>query len=377
MQKKKTKFSLTSFFTGYDKPLALAIVFLALFGLVAILNASSVGAYRDFADQYHYVKDQAVFLVVGLFLMWLVSQIDYRIWYKLAVPLLSILLVLLIAVFIPGIGVKALGAKRWINFGFFVLQPTELAKLVLIIYLSAWFTHQEKGRFVPFIVLLGIVIGLIILQPDLGTAIIISGIAGMMYFVSGVPLANFLLLLPLGIGGIALLAISAPYRLQRLLTFLNPDKDPLGTSYHVRQILIALGAGGLFGVGLGKSRQKYEYLPEATTDSIFAIIAEEIGFLGCILLISVFALCIWRIFKIAQSAPDRFGRMLTVGIGGWFGIQTVINLSAMVSLVPLTGVPLPFISYGGSNLISLLIGFGILLNVGKQREAKRTLVKRK
>lgn len=363
--KKKFKLPTFSLFRGFDRPLLIGIVGLCLFGLLAVLNASSVAAFRDFGDQYHFVKDQGTYIIIGLGLMYVVSMIDYRLWYRLAVPMLSILLVLLIAVFIPGIGIKALGAKRWINFGFFVLQPTELAKLVLVIYLSAWFANPEKGRLLPFLTLLGLVLGLIILQPDLGTSIIIASIAVTLYFFSGVPWKQLLLIIPLGISAIMVMALSAPYRMRRLLTFLDPDSDPLGASYHVRQILIALGAGGLFGVGIGKSRQKFEYLPEATTDSIFAIIAEEIGFLGSLVLFAIIIICLWRMYLIARRAPDRFGKTLAVGFAIWFGIQTIINLSAMVSLMPLTGVPLPFISYGGSNLISLLIGFGILFNIGK------------
>lgn len=367
--------SFRQFLNSYDKPLILAILALATFGIVAVFNSSVVSAYRDFGDQYHYVKDQALYLVVGVVLMFLVASIDYHRWYKLAIPLLVTTLILLLVVFIPGIGVTALGAKRWVNFGFFILQPTELAKLALVIYLSAWFTFKERGRLFPFLIFLSMVVGLIILQPDLGTAVIITAIAGVLYFISGVPLTHVFVLIPLVIIGIGFLAIAAPYRLIRITTYLNPDVDPLGSSYHIRQILLALGSGGLFGLGLGKSRQKYEYLPEANTDSIFAIIAEEIGFFGSLLLILGFVLVIYRAYIISRRAPDRFGQLLSMGICIWFAFQTIINLSSMVALLPLTGVPLPLISYGGSSLISLLIGFGILLNIGRQanlRPLKRT-----
>ncbi|MEK7166608.1 MAG: putative peptidoglycan glycosyltransferase FtsW, partial [Patescibacteria group bacterium] len=332
-------------FARVDRVLFIAILVLTLFGLLSVFNASSVVAFRDFGDQYHFVKDQAVFALIGIIVMCVFSIIDYHIWYKAAIPLLVITLIFLVAVFIPGLGIKVLGAKRWINLGFFSLQPTEFAKLALSIYLSAWFTFKEKGRLAPFIFLLILVLGLVILQPDLGTAVIIAGTAGVLYFISGANIMHFLLLLPVGFISVSILAFIVPYRLARITTFLNPQQDPLGSSYHIRQILIALGAGGWLVVGLCKSRQKYEYLPEATTDYIFEKIAEEIGFLGSLLLLIGFMIIIYRAFIISRRAPDRFGQLLAGGIGAWFAIQSVINLGAMVALVPLTGVPLPLISY--------------------------------
>lgn len=369
MPKKKSnlpKFNFKEIFLTYDKSFLIALLGLAFFGLLAVFNSSVVLGFRDFNNQYHFIADQAVYLLFGLILTVLVSRIDYHHWYKLAVPFLVITIILLVAVFIPGIGIKAYGAKRWINLGIFRLQPTELAKLALVIYLSAWFSYKEKGRFLPFLVLVGIVVALIVLQPDLGTAIIITLIAGVLYFVSGAPLMHFGILLPLILVGIVILTVIAPYRMTRLMTFINPDMDPLGSSYHIRQILIALGSGGWLGLGLGKSRQKYEYLPEANTDSIFAVISEEIGFVGSCILIFGFMFLIYRAYLIARRAPDRFGQLLGTGVATWIAVQTIINLSSMVALLPLTGVPLPLISYGGSNLISLLIGIGVLLNINTQ-----------
>jgi len=351
---------------GADKPFLFALVGLSLFGLLSVFNASVVSAFRDFGNEYHFIQNQATFLLVGFILCFVISRIDYRKWYGLAIPLLFVTLVLLLAVFIPGIGVGALGAKRWINLGFTTLQPTEFAKLALVVYLSAWFSNRERGRFLPFLTLLGILVGLVILQPDLGTAIIITIIALVLYFISGAPFVHFGLLVPVVATALGILAIAAPYRFARVTTFLNPNADPLGSSYHVRQILLGLGSGGWFGVGLGKSRQKYEYLPEANSDSIFAIIGEEIGFIGAVVLICIFVFFIYRIFAISRRAPDRFGQLLASGIGSWLAIQTLINLGSMVSLIPLTGVPLPLISNGGSNLLALLIGFGIVLNISRQ-----------
>ena len=352
-------------FRGYDKPLLFIILLLSFFGAVAVYNASTVSAYRDFGNQYHFIKDQLEYFGVGLIFMFGFSLIDYRKWYKLSIPLLVVTLILLMAVFLPGIGIHAYGAKRWLNLGLFTLQPTEMAKLALVIYLSAWFTHKEKGRFVPFLILLAVMVGLIILQPDLGTAVIISVIAGVLYFLSGAPFWHFLLLVPVVVAVVLVLALLAPYRLARITTFLNPQIDPQGTSYHIRQILIALGSGGMFGVGFGKSRQKYAYLPEANTDSIFAIIAEEVGFIGTAFLVLGFMYLILRAFQLARRAPDKFGQLLGSGIAAWLAFQVLINLASMVALIPLTGVPLPFISYGGSSLVSLFMGLGILLNIGK------------
>lgn len=372
--KKERRFSYPRLrvFQGIDKSLLFSLIGLCVFGLIAVFNSSAVSAFRDFHDQYHYIKDQGLYLTVGLVGLIIVSTVDYKKWYKFAVPLLFMTILFLIAVFIPGIGVKIMGAKRWINLGFTLIQPTEFAKLIIVIYLSAWFAYKEKGRFMPFMVFLGLILGLIVLQPDLGTGVIILGIAAVLYFVSGAKLTYFLYLIPIIIIGIGILAIVVPYRFARVTTFFNPNYDPLGTSYHYRQVLIALGSGGLFGVGLGKSRQKFEYLPEANTDSIFAIIAEEVGFFGSLVFILIFVYISYRCFLIARQAPDKFGQLLATGIGSWFAIQSIMNLSSMVGLLPLTGIPLPLISYGGSNLISILIGFGIVLNISRQTLNKKS-----
>ncbi|MFZ5844868.1 MAG: FtsW/RodA/SpoVE family cell cycle protein, partial [Patescibacteria group bacterium] len=215
--------------------------------------------------------------------------------------------------------------------------------------------------------LLAMVVGLVIAEPDLGTAVVIIATAVVLYFLSGAPIPHLLVLVPLLVGGVVILAVISPYRLSRLVTFLNPESDPLGSSYQIRQALLGLGSGGFWGVGIGKSRQKFEYLPEANTDSIFAIIGEEVGFLGATLLILLFWLLVWRGFRIGRMAPDQFGRLLALGISSWIGIQTAINLAANVALVPLTGIPLPLISYGGSSLIVVLAALGIVANISRHR----------
>lgn len=333
-----------------------------------VYDSSVAIAIRDFSDQYYYAKEQLKWLGLGVLAMMIVSRIDYHKWSAFALPFLLGTIGLLLAVFVPGLGVRALGANRWINFGLFVLQPAELTKLVLVIYLSAWFSVKEKKRFGAFLLLTSVLFGLVILEPDLGTGIIILALSLIMYFLSGAAVKHFLFLVPIIIAGVVILAISSPYRFARLTTFLNPDSDPLGASYQIRQVLISLGSGGLTGIGIGKSRQKYEYLPEANTDSIFAIIGEEVGFVGTLFVVGTFVFFVWRAFRIAILAPDAFGRLLASGIASWIGIQSILNIGAMAALIPLTGIPLPLISYGGSSLVILLTAAGILMNVSSQRK---------
>ncbi len=357
----------------FDWSIVFLTLFLLAFGLLMVYDSSSVTALTQFGNKFYYLREQTKGVTIGILGMIFAAFFDYRRYYKLSLPMLVGSLVLLVMVFIPPLGIKALGAHRWINFGLFILQPSELAKLVTTIYLSAWLSRKEKNRFAAFLILLAMVVGLIILEPDLGTAIIIISCSLVIYFSSGAPLKHLVALIPVVFGGVLALAISAPYRFARIATFLNLNSDPLGASYHVRQILIGLGSGGLWGLGLGKSRQKFFYLPEATTDSIFAIIAEELGFIGATALILVFVILIYRGFIIAKNAPDSFGRLLAFGLTAWIAIQTIINLSSMVALTPLTGIPLPFISYGGSALVVELFAIGILLNISKQSVVKKSL----
>jgi cell division protein FtsW len=330
-----------------------------------VYDSSVAIALRDFGDPYHFVREQIKWLVLGFTAFTVFSRIPHTYWKKIAVPMLIGTIGLLIAVFVPGFGIRALGAHRWLDFGFFVLQPAELTKLSIILYLSAWFSSKEENRLVAFLVLLGMILGLIILEPDLGTAIIIMTTALSLYFLSGAPLWQFGALVPVIVIGILVLALAQPYRASRMLTFLNPERDPLGSSYQIRQVLLSLGSGGWFGVGLGKSRQKYEYLPEANTDSIFAIVGEETGFVGGVFVISLLATLLWRCFYIARHAPDQYSRLVVWGVSSWVGTQILINLGSMVALVPLTGVPLPLISYGGSNLVITLGALGIVHNISK------------
>ncbi len=350
----------------FDLLLFGTVAFLALFGLLIVYDASSVIAFNLFGDKYQYIKDQLVWVLLGFIFLFVFYFIDYRKLFNLALPLLIVALLLLLLVFIPGVGVHALGAKRWINLGFFSLQPAEFVKLVLAIYLAAWFSFKEKGRLLAFSLLMGAVLLLVMLEPDMGTALIILFEAIILYFLSGGSVKHFLIGAPI-IGGVGYIyIISAPYRAARLTSFLSLGNSLNDISYHVKQILIALGSGGVFGLGIGNSLQKYAYLPENVTDSIFPIIAEEFGFLGALVLIALFVIVVWRGFFIAMRAKDNFGKLLAAGITSFIGIQIIINLGAMTALFPLTGVPLPFISYGGSALIVDLASVGILLNISKQ-----------
>ena len=350
---------------GSDRVLIGLLVLLTLVGILFVYDSSVVIAIRDFSDRFYFAKEQIKWIALGWIVLSVFSFISYKNWYRAAVPILMATIGLLLAVFIPGISVKALGARRWINLGFMNLQPAEFAKLALVMYLSAWFSSKERKRFVPFLLLLGMVVGLILLQPDLGTAFIVLMIAVLLYFFSGAHLIQFVFLIPVLIIGVFLLAVVSPYRFARLTSFINPEKDPLGTSYQIRQATLALGSGCLMGVGIGKSRQKYEYLPEANTDSIFAIIGEETGLVGATAISLLYVIILYRGYIIATGAKDGFGKLLALGISSWVGLQSMINIAAISALIPLTGIPLPLISYGGSNLVVMLAGLGILINISK------------
>jgi cell division protein FtsW len=303
--------------------------------------------------------------------MFTTYSIDYRFWKKNSFWMLIITLLLLILVFVPGIGRAAGGAHRWIVIGGSWFQPSELIKLTFLIYLSAWLENRDEKiksfwfGFIPFTFLILLIGALIMLQPDLGTTSILVLSAVTVFFVAGANPSH----LVFGAGGLLVLLTilikASPYRQQRLLVFLNPSVDSQGAAYHINQALLAIGAGGLWGLGFGQSKQKYLYLPEAHTDSIFAIIAEELGFIRSSLVVAGYLLIGYLGFRIARNAPDRFARFLAVGITSWIVFQAFINIAAMLNLLPLTGVPLPFVSYGGSSLIILLAGVGIMLNISK------------
>lgn len=353
-----------------DKTLFYLVLTLTFLGLVAVADASSPQALASFGDKFYFLKQQGLWMIIGIVAFFLCTKIKYSFWEKLATPLFFSSVLLLIAVLFPGFSYKALGARRWIDIGFLSFQPSEVIKLGLVLYFAK-LAKSEKGALSYFIPL-AVVVGLIMLQPDLGTTLVVSAVGFVQIFVAGVNWLHFFGSLALGGVLATLLVIFSPYRMDRLRTFFETTSDPLGKGYHIRQILLALGSGGIFGVGIGASRQKYLFLPEASTDSIFAIIAEELGFLGSVVIMALFALFIYKGYKIALNAPDKFSQVLASGITAWIGGQAFLNIASMVALTPLTGIPLPFFSYGGSSLVMILTACGILVNISSYETKKVT-----
>jgi cell division protein FtsW len=337
---------------------------LSLFGLFFVFEASAVRSFQEYGNSFHYVLFQAIWILLGIVVMTVASFFDYKKLYLLSFPFMLVTIILLFLVLV--IGTKVGGARRWIDLGPFSLQPTEFAKLATIMYLSSWFVHKEKKRFFSFLFFIGILMFLILLQPDMGTSMIIYGLGTIIYFLAGIELHYLYLFIPASVGAALALIKISPYRFNRLTAFLDPSKDPRGIGYHINQIIISLSNGGLFGEGFGHSRQKYLFLPEAHTDSIFAIIGEEVGFIGSIILIAVFFFLIYLLYRVAVSCPNRFGYLLAGGILGFFSLQIIINLGSMVGMMPLTGVPLPFISYGGSHILTSFALMGIIINIAKR-----------
>lgn len=339
---------------------------LVCFGLIMVYNASVVDAFRDFGNKYHYFQLQLRWAIVGIIAMLILSRVNPKSWKSVAVVLYLISLFLLLIVLIPGVGSKYLGARRWIGVGNIVIQPAEAAKFSLVIYLAALLS--KKRALTPVLASIAIFVGLIMLEPDLGTSVVLVGTGVGIYFAAGGSLKNLFIAIP-AIGALALLLILlSPYRRNRLMTYFNPHDDPQGSSYHIRQVMIALGSGGLTGVGLGQSRQKYEYLPEVTTDSIFAVVGEELGLIGTSTLCIAFILLISSAIQIALATPDEFSKLLVIGMICWISTQTLVNLGAMVAVFPLTGVPLPLISYGGSSLVVALASIGVILSVARKNK---------
>lgn len=346
---------------------------LTIFGVAMVYDASAVFAFEDFGDKFFFLKRQSIWAGLGLILGFIVSFIDYHHWKKLAKVGIVASAIFLALVLLPGFSSEIYGARRRLSLPINIplieqisFQPSEFAKLSLILFLAS-FLNDKTGmrRAMIAVFLITVFGGLVMLEPDLGTTLNMVGASMITLFLSPVSLFfTFLVTTVMGGAG-AILAFSSEYRRNRLLSFVNPSVDKLGISYHINQVLIALGSGGLFGLGLGYSRQKYQYLPEVVTDSIFAVIGEELGFAGAALVVAVLFLLVWRGLNIAENSPDLFGKLLAGGITALIGLQIVLNLGSMVTLVPLTGLPLPFISYGRSSLVINLVETGILLNISR------------
>ncbi len=371
MTKKKGK-SFSSFLKNpIDFTLLITILLLLSIGLIMVLSASSPSALSESGNSYSYFFRQAIFAVAGLFMMWVISNIDYRFYQKYYKFAYIIAFLLLLAV--PLVGTEVNGAKRWINITeSFSFQPSEIVKLLIIIFYAGILVKNRdelnkygKG-FAKHIILVVPIIALLLIEPHFSASMIIIGIIAIMMIVAGCKFWHFLASgLVVGVPGIIALIFLEPYRLQRVTTFLNPWSDPTGDGWQVIQSLYAIGSGGLFGAGLGESKQKYLYIPEPHNDFIFSILAEELGFIGCAVVIILFAIFIWRGILIAMKSPDMFGSLIAIGITAQVAIQVIINIAVVTSSMPATGMPLPFFSYGGTSLFILLCEMGVLLNISK------------
>lgn len=354
-----------------DYILLITVLGLLLIGVIMVYSSSKVWADYKFSDAFYYVKRQILFAGVGVIAMFFTMIIPYGTWKKYAKLLLVSCFVLLFLVLIPGVGMVRGGAQSWIGVGAFSIQPSEFMKLGLIIFLASYLSKYQKyitsfkKGFLPLILLIFTVFGLIMLQPDLGTGVVLVLTCMIMVYTAGAKLSHFIGLAGIGIAGFVFLILSAPYRISRITAFFNPWDDPLGDGFQIIQSLYAIGPGGLMGLGFGNSLQKYFYLPEPQTDFIFAILGEELGFIGGTIVIGLFFVLLWRGIKVSLESPDSFGRFLGLGIVMMLIIQVMINISVVIGLIPVTGITLPFLSYGGSSLTLTLCSVGILLNISK------------
>jgi cell division protein FtsW len=346
---------------------------LVLFGLLMLMSASSVISYQKFNSSYYLFWHQILSgFLPGIIIFWICSKIDFKVWKKFAFFMLIFSILLLLAVFIPGVGVSFGKARSWISVFGFSIQPAEIVKLTFLIYLASWLDSKgaEKIRdihhgLMPFLIILGLISGLMLLQPDLGTLSIIFIISLVSFYVGGGNIKHIISIIG-GAAVVSFIAIKvAPYRLARLTVFMNPSTDPQGVGYHLNQALIAVGSGRWFGVGLGHSRQKYGYLPEVAGDSIFPVIAEELGFILCAIYVVLIFILVYHGLIVAKKSKTYYGRVLATGIIVWIGFQSFINIASMIGLLPMTGVPLPFLSYGGTAMIMNLAAMGILINISR------------
>ena len=354
---------------------------LLIFGLIMLASASSVQGFEKFADPNFFVKRQLLYgVLIGVPVLWVMSRIDYHYWKQFAFPIIVASIILLMMVLIPGIGVELLGARRWISLGGITFQPSELVKIAFIIYLAAWLESRDKdiedfsAGFMPFMIMMSFLVVMIAgVQSDLGTMVVIGVIGLVAYFIAGAPWKHIWTIIGIGLSGLFMLIQVLPaffpslqYRKTRLQVLLNPELDPLGVGYQANQALLAVGSGGILGLGLGHSRQKFNYLPEIPSDTIFAVIAEEMGFIVTAGLVVLFLAFMVQGYKVATQAPDTFGKIIAAGVTSWITFQAAVNMMAMLGLVPLTGITLPFISYGSTSLVTLLAAVGIVINISRQ-----------
>ncbi len=356
-----------------DLVLLAAFGVLVVFGLLALASASSADSFERYGNAYRVVLHQLWFgALPGVALLGGFLVMDYRVLQRYAWLFLVVTVGLLAAVFVPGLGQIKNGARSWLGIGPLSFQPAEIVKLTALVWLAAYFDRigyhgvrsWNKGL-VVFAAVAGATVGLIARQPDLGTMVVVGAILLSAYFVAGARWQHLGVLTCAALAGVIAIIRQGGYRLQRLLVFLQPELDPQNTGYHISQALVAIGSGGLLGRGFGKSHQKFSYLPEVSADSIFAVMAEELGFVVAAGLVALIAVVVLRALAVARAAPDPFGRFLAAGIATWFGVQAFLNIAVISGLAPLTGLPLPFISAGGTALASNLAAAGILLNISR------------
>jgi cell division protein FtsW len=354
-----------------DYLLLLIVAALVSIGMVMVYSASSVEGAVAYHDPAYFLKRQLAGLVVGVLALLFCMNFPYWNWRRLAPAILAATLGMLLLVLVPHIGIEVGGARRWLGFHSLRIQPSEIAKLSLIIYFADWLARagpriqRVRTGILPYMALVAVIAGVILAEPDLGTAAAIAGTSLIMLFLAGVPIRHLVATAVAAVPVLAYAILGSAYRRARFLAFLNPQADALGSGYHIMQALYALGSGGLFGLGLGLSRQKYFYLPEQHTDFIFAILGEELGLIGGLLLLALFLLLIWRGYRIAVSAPDTFSSLLAAGVTTMVAVQVVVNVGVVTSVLPITGITLPFISFGSSSLVFMLAGMGILCNVSR------------
>lgn len=357
-----------------DKFLVSLLAVLIFFGLIMLSSASTVESFRSHGNSYYFFWHQIYSgFLPGITLLIFFSIFDYRWLEKYTMWFFAAAVVLLLMVFVPGVGQVIGNARSWVKLATISFQPSEIVKLLVILFLAGWFAHRGRAMnkdfwngLIPFGAILGFVSLLIILQPDLGTLVVLATIAIVMYFAAGGKLIHLVGLLGLGLGFVGIMIARAPYRAARLMVFLHPELDPQGIGYHINQAFLAIGSGGWFGLGFGQSRQKFAYLPEVMGDSIFAIISEELGFFVALAVIIAFVLIVWRGLKLLRGIDDDYAHLLIIGIVSWFIFQAFYNIGAMIGLLPLTGIPLPFISYGGTALASTMAASGILINISRK-----------
>jgi len=352
--------------------LSLSVAILTMAGLVMVLSASSVSAFAEYGSSFLFFKRQLMYAVMGSTALLVAARLPYRVWHRIWAPLFGVSVLLLLLVLHPSAGTTVGGAARWIQVGPVSLQPSELAKFAVVAACASILARNVKtlesdpGRWiVPLALIVGVISLLILFQPDLGTMMVIALTSFVLLFVAGVRLRLLLSSAVLSTTvGLALI-MGEGYRRARFLSFLHPWADPRNTGYQIVQSLIALGSGHVFGVGLGASRQKWMYVPNAHTDFIFSILGEELGLIGELVVLALFGALVYAGIRIALRAPDAFGRLLAGGITAWLGLQALVNLGAVTGLLPITGVPLPFVSFGGSSLIVSLGAVGVLLSIGR------------